>query len=79
MWFARHVFEKRGNNTEAHITESELAAMLAVSFERGAGWSTTVAAMLEAREGKCEPFEIEDLRRWSAEVEAESAIKLTQR
>ena len=34
--FARFVFDKRGNNTEAHVTESELAAMMSVSFEAGA-------------------------------------------
>lgn len=33
---ARYVFAKRGNHTEAHISEAELAALLAVAFERGA-------------------------------------------
>ncbi len=32
---ARRVFEKRGNHTEAHIREDELAALLAIAFERG--------------------------------------------
>ena len=32
---ARKVFAKRGNHTEAHLSEGELAAMLVVAFELG--------------------------------------------
>jgi hypothetical protein len=32
---ARKVFAKRGNHSEAHLTEVELAASLAVAFEFG--------------------------------------------
>lgn len=33
---ARHVFSKRGNHSEIHLSEVELAAMLAVAAEVGA-------------------------------------------
>lgn len=32
---ARRIFEKRGNHSEAHITEEELAVMLAAAYEIG--------------------------------------------
>jgi len=32
---ARKVFAKRGNHSEAHISEAELAALLALAFELG--------------------------------------------
>lgn len=35
---ARQIFAKRGNHSEAHLTEMELAAMLALAAERGEGW-----------------------------------------
>lgn len=33
--YARRIFMKRGNRTEAHLSEAELAAMLAMAFEAG--------------------------------------------
>lgn len=33
---ARHVFARRGNHSEAHMTETELAAALALAAELGA-------------------------------------------
>lgn len=32
---ARQIFAKRGSHTEAHLSEVELAAMLAIAFECG--------------------------------------------
>lgn len=32
---ARQFFAKRGNNSEVHLSELELAALLALAFERG--------------------------------------------
>lgn len=32
---ARHVFSRRGNHSEAHMSELELAAVLAVAAEKG--------------------------------------------
>lgn len=32
---ARRIFEKRGNHTEAHVTEEELAVMLSAAFHLG--------------------------------------------
>lgn len=92
--FARYIFEKRGNNSEARLTEAELAAMLAVSFERGAReatWElhpneTTIAAMIDAREGGMERVSsvadlFADLHSEDAEREAQvqSKISLTAR
>ena len=34
-FIARRFFHKRGNNSEAHVSETELAALLAVAFEKG--------------------------------------------
>lgn len=36
---ARRVFEKRGNHSEAHMREAELAALLALAFELGVDWA----------------------------------------
>lgn len=33
---ARRVFEKRGNHSEAHLKEVELAALLAIAYADGA-------------------------------------------
>jgi hypothetical protein len=93
MRFARYVFEKRGNNSEVHISEAELAAIMAVSFERGARaaeWqlhpnAATVAAMIEAREGRGGRMTLDEfrdeLRGLSAEAEAgtQSTFSLTRR
>lgn len=35
MKLAREVFSKRGNHSEAHLPEAELAALLALAFEAG--------------------------------------------
>lgn len=35
MIVARKLFEKRGNHSEAHLTELELAALIALGFEMG--------------------------------------------
>jgi hypothetical protein len=35
MILARHVFDKKGNNSEIHMNEAELAALLAIAFEIG--------------------------------------------
>ena len=32
---ARRLFHKRGNHSEVHLTEAELAAMLALAAEQG--------------------------------------------
>lgn len=32
---ARHVFEQRGNHTEAHLSEAELSALLGMAFGEG--------------------------------------------
>jgi hypothetical protein len=34
---ARKVFQKRGNNSEVHLSEAELAAMIALGIERAEG------------------------------------------
>lgn len=35
MQLARRLFEKRGNHSEVHLSEVELAALLAIAFQRG--------------------------------------------
>lgn len=79
MKFARHVFQRRGNNSEAHVTEAELAAMMAESFERGACRAITQAAIEEAREGKAERFSTMDELLTDLRAEPESTVKLTAR
>lgn len=36
MQLARSFFATRGNHSEAHLSEAELAALLAIAAERGA-------------------------------------------
>ncbi len=36
---ARLVFDKRGNHSEAHISEAELAAYIAAAYELGHRWN----------------------------------------
>ena len=54
---ARKVFSKRGdgNNAEAHLSELELAALLAIAVERGQflerQWASDYEAMLQRAEG----------------------------
>ncbi len=42
MRIARSVFEKRGNHSEAHLSEGELAALLAIAFRIGRDHERTV-------------------------------------
>jgi hypothetical protein len=35
---ARVIFNKRGNHSEAHISETELASICAYAFQLGAEW-----------------------------------------
>lgn len=43
MALARKIFEKRGGHSEIHVTERDLAAMLALAFEVGAEQAAAVA------------------------------------
>lgn len=45
---AREVFRKRGNHTEIHIREVDLAALIAVGFEAGKKYAEKAD-----REGPC--------------------------
>jgi hypothetical protein len=36
---ARKTFDKRGNHTEVHLCEVDLAVILVVAFELGAQWN----------------------------------------
>lgn len=48
MAVARKVFAKRGNHSEAHLSEGELAALLAHAFSKGGGENRHLLAALKS-------------------------------